>query len=487
MTKCKNRLLSQVSAVAMVLALASPQTVFAQKPESLCDLAAKSIAKKLEALEKEENGEKDNEDGFAPLIAGNPSQEAVTLVIQQLKPGATFFNLFKGNEEKLKPLSLKTVLAPEEETQKRIRIFIRDGFFEVLRDDYFNVTRNEDKSLSIGHPFFEEPCISISSESFQSFFGETYFKLSVVNPLAWDHDAIALIRQVHFKSLKIQNLDRNTQKLSAFLEATGGQLEELELPYNQLNNTAAEVIAKNGKLTNLTFLNLERNHIAAKGAKALATGNLTGLTSLNLENNDLESDAAKALAAGNFTGLTSLNLGYSYPEAKGVAAIAVSNFTSLTSLNLDSSYIENEGAKVLAAGNFTGLISLNLKHNGIRAKGAKALAAGNFTGLISLNLEWNCIGDVGAVELAAGNLTGLISLNLKHNGIGAKGAKALAAGNLAGLTSLNLKHNGIGDNGAAAIVAGNLTDLTYLNIKSNYIGTKMKEMLCALKIKDLKI
>jgi hypothetical protein len=199
------------------------------------------------------------------------------------------------------------------------------------------------------------------------------------------------------------------------------------------------------RLRTIRHLNLHRNHIKNKGAKAIADM-FGGLTSLDLCDNNIGSEGAQAIA-NKLGNLTSLNLSGNTAAVKGARAIA-NKLGNLTSLNLSGNHIGVKGAQAIA-NKLGDLTSLNLNGNNIRSEGSQAIA--NKLGhLTSLNLYHNNIGSEGA-QAIADKLVNLTSLDLSYNKIGVKGARAIAD-KLVKLTSLNLRDNKIEEIPATTLV-----------------------------------
>ena len=188
---------------------------------------------------------------------------------------------------------------------------------------------------------------------------------------------------------------------------------------------------------NLQELRLSYADLSGDGVRALAEplGRLTALTYLDLDGNSIGDDGARALAEplGRLDMLQELYLNDIGISATGVRALAepLGCLTQLTSLNLRDNGIGDDGARALAEplGRLTRLSELDLRNCDIGAAGACALAEP----LGPLVLEY---------------------LNLAHNRIGSEGAYALAepvSRHGVRLEGLFLENNGIGRGGKRAI------------------------------------
>ena len=243
-------------------------------------------------------------------------------------------------------------------------------------------------------------------------------------------------------------------------------------------------------LTALTSLQLDRIHVGATGAEALAPRlrRLSRLAHLRMAGcTDVfqrSAEDATALAAliAHPIGLTALDLSEDRVGNTGaeVLAPALRHLSQLAFLCLDSNDISAAGATALAPAlsRLFALTELNLSGNRLGADGAEALAPalGRLSQLAALSLARCRLGAAGAAALVAplALLTALTVLRLDYNGIGADGAVSLAPAlsPLSRLAGLHMSSNKLGAAGAAALAPcmALLTALTQLDLGDNDVG-----------------
>jgi uncharacterized protein (TIGR02996 family) len=206
-----------------------------------------------------------------------------------------------------------------------------------------------------------------------------------------------------------------------------GHLETLELPGNDLDNRACDLLGAATHLRSLQALVLRANRdIREAGMESLARArHLAGLRRLDLSRTRLGPDGIRALAHAQYlTGLTELDL--SEPWARLLTADVVElmehfPFPNLTALKLNEVNIQRTACEAIA-----------------RCK--------NLGKLQVLELNGNRVGDRGAEALARSpQLANLKVLRLRRNDITAEGTEALAGSKyLKNLQLLDLGGNLVG-------------------------------------------
>jgi hypothetical protein len=281
----------------------------------------------------------------------------------------------------------------------------------------------------------------------------------LVQPLCSNPETL---RVLHLSSDRIQKVEKWIKKCSIKYNIITS-LDLSLFPYSTHNIPLN--LKSLGALDTLISLDLSRNSLGHKGAKAIAKLTFKSLRSLNLERNDIGCKGAREIARGSLGAITHLKLGENEIGSKGAKGLSFGKLKSLIELDLQYNKIGDEGAIFISRGNFTGLAVLNLSKNELGPIAAKVLVTGNLLNLISLNLSCNQIGNDGALILSKGNTVKLQALDVSSNGIGIEGAAALSYGRLSEMNQLNLERNNIREKTAVRLSRRYTRNLSDAGIK----------------------
>ena len=204
-------------------------------------------------------------------------------------------------------------------------------------------------------------------------------------------------------------------------------LQTLELERAQLPDEALWALAETPHLAQLQTLSMADNLLGAEGMEilALAPRALPSLSHLSLANNGLGDEGLLALTAWpGVAKLHSLNLHRNLISARGARALMAA--TSLRRLHLSQNPLGDDAVEALAA-LLPSLEVLDLRACGLTAHGVAALTRSPHLGRLRvLRLGHNDLRDEGALALARCQaLTGLTCLDLHHAQIDEHGWRAL--------------------------------------------------------------
>ncbi len=166
--------------------------------------------------------------------------------------------------------------------------------------------------------------------------------------------AIAKSPDLAIKNLKVLTLSDNKLTDASLAEWVHckhfDRLERLDAGWNQIGNGTAKALAETEALNNLRVLELERSYIDAEGIAEFVKGRVAGqLQELNLTANKLNDEAVQMLAgAPGLGGLKILRLSQNQIGDAGARALGEStHLTGLTNLYLGRNYFGPEGAKAV--------------------------------------------------------------------------------------------------------------------------------------------
>ncbi|WVZ74677.1 hypothetical protein U9M48_022836, partial [Paspalum notatum var. saurae] len=272
---------------------------------------------------------------------------------------------------------------------------------------------------------------------------------------------------------KIQGLDLSSNNLSGGIPHALfnlSSLNTLSLAYNLLSKTLPSNVGDH--LPNLVTLYLGANMF--EGPIPASLGNASSLEQLDLSSNNLSGQIPSIF--GKLSGLSYLNLERNMFEAIDSAGWeffqGLTNCRSLEVLSLDSNHLQG------FIPNFIGNLSTSLTRllmGGNNLSGIVPSSIGNLTSLIELSLDVNNL--TGTIEEWIGNLTELQNLNLQENSF--TGTIPLSISNLAQLIFLSFGENKF--TGLIPPTLGNLHQMNNLNLSYNSFQGSIPVMFGDLK------
>ena len=259
---------------------------------------------------------------------------------------------------------------------------------------------------------------------------------------------VCSIKNLEVVTLKKCNISGNDILPSTVSDIEGflfenGELEELDMSCNDLQEVGTTRILDSLDISYLTNLNISYNSIASDfNYIANSLIHATKLVQLDLSYNALYFDNIECIlceARSIFLNLRTLNL--SGNEICNGAATALANAlsenTKLKELSLcDTNLQTKEVSKLFSASKFPYLTKLSISNNHITDEAADDIVTflSKSTELEELDLSHNHLKSAGTIKICRTNLSKLIVFNVSHNGITIK-----AANDIATFLSHNLK------------------------------------------------
>ena len=252
------------------------------------------------------------------------------------------------------------------------------------------------------------------------------------------------------------------KNLVSFL-SKNSKLQELNLSYNDLQETSIIEILGATRTLNLTKLNICNNNINLK-AIAEVLSFITKLTDLDLSNNiaDVPADASSFFSKVQniFINLMKLNMSGIFREFRDEDAAALAHILSLnkklTELDLSNNNLHSKAVtEIFRNLNTSTLIKLNISNNNITDQAADTIATflSTNTELEQLDLSHSKLSSAGAIMIAKTKLKNLTTFNIRHNCITTDAANNIATflSHNAKLQFLDLSCNNLQESGCVTM------------------------------------
>lgn len=230
--------------------------------------------------------------------------------------------------------------------------------------------------------------------------------------------AIAQTRHASLHRLNLEATGLSDEGLALLLEDerwTQG-LVELELGHNELGPQSLETLLKSPlhQLHRLTLNDTAVNH--EDRWSSAREGSLSALTAINIERTDLGARGLQGILRAA-PKLETLRLGQNPLTDEGLASLGA-HTTSIKRLGVAYARLTTEALKrELGAGALGALEELDLSHNGLDDGLIQAFIAGAGAQLEQLNLSYNQLSSEALVGLALSHIPHLTSLELTGNPI----------------------------------------------------------------------
>ena len=230
-------------------------------------------------------------------------------------------------------------------------------------------------------------------------------------------------------------LTKHTANNVATVLSKNGELEELDLSYNNLQEFGTINILDSINISNLRNLNISNNHITDNlNLIADILTHASKLVQLDLSYNELSSESIEYTlykTKNIYTNLMQLNMSGIGIKGNVAAALAyaLSQNTKLNVLNLSDNKLDTQEIRIIFNGlESQALIVLNISHNKITDQSADDIAAflSKSTKMKELDLSYNNLRAPGAIKICKTNLLNLTKLNISHNSITAEAANDIA-------------------------------------------------------------
>ena len=283
----------------------------------------------------------------------------------------------------------------------------------------------------------------------------------------------------------------------AYVFSRSNKLKELDLSGNNLYPEAASKILNSLSTSTLIKFRVSHNNISDQVAGDIVTFlcKCTNLEELDLSYNNLQDTGATEICRANISSLISFNI--SHNNITIIAADDVANFLSYNS-QMQTCDLSRNGLLEVGVRNILknmqvvqsifNLSVLNISHNSIINETIRELKIIllRSTELKEFDLSFNslCVSDAVNILQGMKNISNLVTINLSHNNITDEAADELANVLLhnTSLQKIDLSCNNLSTSDAIKIFKGmkNISKLETINISHNMITCEAADELAAV-------